>query len=134
LYELICLAPMYFFCVALIISIVHLCPMLLYKISKSHANFFLAICRPPPFITAGGSKFDQFIDKTYQLIGTINQTRRKPFPFDKIQKSNYGPKIGRFCLILRFLLNRSRAIFRSKLIFQSLVLPPLKRDVPTHPF
>jgi hypothetical protein len=40
LYELIYMALMHLFCVALIISIVYLCPMLLYKISKSHVIFF----------------------------------------------------------------------------------------------
>jgi hypothetical protein len=34
------MAPMYLMCVALIISIVNLCSMLLYKVSKSYAKCF----------------------------------------------------------------------------------------------
>jgi ABC-type iron transport system FetAB permease component len=40
LHELIYVAPMYLLCFALIISTVHSCSMLSYKISKSHAKIF----------------------------------------------------------------------------------------------
>jgi hypothetical protein len=98
LYEIISAALMYFLCVVLIISIVHLCGMWLYKIRNSNAKNFRIFSFNLSFFSTNTvqSNWNRPINRT---------CHRKKFYSDEFQKLNYGLILDKYHGIIKSVRN-----------------------------